>query len=120
MPPDGPTDWASREVQANIMASGSPLRQVPVLVVGGVPFAESLAIIEYINAVYPGPPLIPSNPIAVAQCRQFCCYVAAFIHSNQGNNDNMEVGMENLELLAASTAGRHIIGDVVTMAECFL
>ena len=71
MPPDGSIDWASLEVQAHITASGSLLRQVPVLVVGGVPITESLAIIEYINSVYPDPPLIPfNNPVAAAQCRQ--------------------------------------------------
>jgi glutathione S-transferase len=42
------------------------------------------------------------------------------VHQNQTDPANVEMGLEALEALAARTAGRHIIGDDVTMAECFL
>lgn len=45
---------------------------------------------------------------------------ACFLHQNQRDPENIEMGLETLEALAACTAGRHVIGDEITMAECFL
>ena len=64
--------------------------------------------------------MIPPDPLAAAQCRQFCSYVACFVHQNQDEPNNIDLGLERLEALATRTSGRHVIGDEITMAECFL
>ncbi|MEO0408250.1 MAG: glutathione S-transferase family protein [Cyanobacteria bacterium P01_A01_bin.135] len=44
----------------------SPLQRVPVLVDNGVRIVESLAILAYLDAQYPAPPLMPTAPEAIA------------------------------------------------------
>ncbi|MEM7650253.1 MAG: glutathione S-transferase family protein, partial [Cyanobacteria bacterium P01_A01_bin.70] len=44
----------------------NPLQRVPVLVDNGVRIVESLAILAYLDAQYPAPPLMPTAPEAIA------------------------------------------------------
>lgn len=47
----------------------NPLQRIPVVVDNGLPIVESLAILDYLEAKYPTPPLIPSDPQALAIIR---------------------------------------------------
>lgn len=47
----------------------NPLQRVPVIVDDGVRVTESLAILAYLEAKYPTPPLMPSDPEAIALVR---------------------------------------------------
>lgn len=47
----------------------NPMQRVPVLVDDGVTVIESLAILDYLEAKYPSPPLLPTDPVAIAQVR---------------------------------------------------
>lgn len=47
----------------------NPMQRVPVLVDDGVTVIESLAILDYLEAKYPTPPLLPTAPAAIAQVR---------------------------------------------------
>jgi maleylacetoacetate isomerase len=47
----------------------NPRQVVPALVVGDAVIIESLAIIEYLEQVYPEVPLLPSDPLKRAQIR---------------------------------------------------
>jgi maleylacetoacetate isomerase len=47
----------------------NPFHRVPVLVDGGLVVVESLAILDYLEAKYPLPALMPSDPQSVARVR---------------------------------------------------
>ncbi|TVQ57349.1 MAG: glutathione S-transferase family protein [Spirulina sp. DLM2.Bin59] len=47
----------------------NPFHHVPVLVDDGFTVIESLAILDYIEAQYPTPPLMPTEPKAIARVR---------------------------------------------------
>lgn len=61
-------------------AALNPLELVPTLVDGGETFAQSLAIIEYLDETYPEPPLLPATPAARARVRQIALSIACDIH----------------------------------------
>ncbi|NYT69156.1 glutathione S-transferase family protein [Pusillimonas noertemannii] len=71
-------EWVSRyidlfkfdQLQPSYLAI-SPNGVVPALVHNGVPVRESLVINEYIDEVFDGPSLSPSDPIARARMREF-------------------------------------------------
>ena len=60
------------------------MKQVPALDVGddGV-VGQSLAIMEYIEEVYPGPSLLPSSPLDKAKVRELCQIIACGIQPIQ-------------------------------------
>jgi glutathione S-transferase len=47
----------------------NPFHHVPVLVDGDLRLLESLAIMDYLDAQYPDPPLMPTEPRAIARVR---------------------------------------------------
>ncbi|MCA8908450.1 MAG: maleylacetoacetate isomerase [Rhodospirillaceae bacterium] len=61
-------------------ASLNPMRQVPVLIDGPRVLIQSLAILEYIEEVYPEPPLLPSDPHDRARVRGIADTIACEIH----------------------------------------
>jgi maleylacetoacetate isomerase len=59
----------------------NPQMRVPVLVTdAGDVLIQSLAIIEYLDEIYPDPPLLPKDPIARAKARALAELVACDIH----------------------------------------
>ncbi len=55
----------------------SPQGLLPAFVAeGGATLTQSLAIIEYLDELYPSPPLLPKQPIARAQARQIAYAIA--------------------------------------------
>jgi maleylacetoacetate isomerase len=59
----------------------NPMMALPALLDGeGPALFESLAIIEYIDEVYPNPPLLPTDPKARARARGLAQIVAADSH----------------------------------------
>jgi maleylacetoacetate isomerase len=58
----------------------NPQGRVPVLVVEGKVLAQSSAIIEYLEEVYPSPPLLPGNALERAYVRSIAQIVACDIH----------------------------------------
>ena len=59
----------------------NPMMAIPALVDGeGPALFESLAIVEYIDEVYPQPPLLPAEPKARARVRGLAQIVAADSH----------------------------------------
>lgn len=53
---------------------------VPTLEDGDVVLGQSLAIIEYLDEVYPAPALLPKSPVARARVRQIALAIAADLH----------------------------------------
>ena len=62
------------------LTSHNPEHSVPVLKLGDDNFAQSLAIIEYLDEQYDGISLLPSNPKQRYLCRRFSLVSAADSH----------------------------------------
>ena len=58
----------------------NPMRGVPTLEVDGVRLYQSGAIIEYLEEVYPDPPLLPKDAIGRARVRALADIVGADMH----------------------------------------
>ncbi len=59
----------------------NPLGAVPTLVLkDGTVLTQSMAILEYLEALYPDPQLLPRDPLAAAQVRAAAVVIASDIH----------------------------------------
>ena len=58
----------------------NPMHGVPTLEVDGVRLYQSSAIIEYLEEVYPEPPLLPKDPAARAHVRALAAIVGSDMH----------------------------------------
>ena len=118
----------------------NPQALVPALDIDGLILTQSLAICEYLDELYPTPPLLPADPAARASVRAFAFAVACEIHpvqnlrvlkrlrafglSNEQVQDwAMQVigeGLDACEIMAGRSAGRFTFGDSVTLADIAL
>jgi maleylpyruvate isomerase len=71
---DGGEQFAAAFRQLN------PLSLVPVLERDDLHVTQSLAIIEYLDEVYPTPPLLPRNPAERARVRALALSIACDVH----------------------------------------
>ncbi len=86
----------------------NPQGLVPTLIDKGQPLVQSLAIIEYLDDLYPGPKLLPPDPLERARVRALSLLIACEIHPL----NNLRVlkylkGRLNLEQPAIDTWYRH-------------
>jgi maleylacetoacetate isomerase len=58
----------------------NPQGLVPALEIDGAIIGQSLAIIDYLDALYPDPPLVPRDPLAKARVLAQALVIAADIH----------------------------------------
>jgi len=58
----------------------NPAHLVPTLMAGDDALGQSLAIMEYLEEVYPEPPLLPAEPVARARVRALAQTIACEIH----------------------------------------
>ncbi|KJH42573.1 maleylacetoacetate isomerase [Dictyocaulus viviparus] len=120
----------------NEFAKLNPAQKVPALLVGGTPITESIAIIEYLDEVYPDRyPLLPKDPIQRAQSRAIALQIAANIQPIQNIRILKYVGeqtpgaapkwasywltdgLRDLEAMVSRTCGVFAVGDKVTIAD---
>ncbi len=119
----------------------NPQGMVPFLVDGDAGLAQSLAIIEYLEEVYPDPPLIPGTPVERARIRALAMTVACDIHPinnlrvlnylrkelgqdeagvNQWAQRWINAGFRSLEQAAQVSTGPYLAGNMVTLADICL
>jgi len=120
----------------------NPQATVPVLDDGGTILWQSLAIVDYLDARFPEPRLIPAEPVARAHVQAFAQAIACEIHplNNlrvlrhlRGELDLDEAGVRRwyhhwiaegfrgLEALAARWSdGRYVHGGAVSLADVCL
>lgn len=121
----------------------NPQALVPVLSDEGVQISQSLAIIEYLDEVYPQVPLLPSSPGNRAFVRQLSLSIACDIHpinnlrvlkyltGPMGASEEKKsewiahwitLGLKAIEaqILQRDRTGPFCFGDTPTMADCCL
>jgi maleylpyruvate isomerase len=121
-------------------AGKNPMQQVPLLELddpdGPFRLSQSMAIIEYLDERFPEPPLLPADPKLRARARELAELVNAGIQPLQNLSVLAEVaasmdgkafaktfnerGLAALETLAATSAGKFLVGDDVSIADVFL
>lgn len=114
---------------------------VPTLVHDGKYIPESMAIIEYLEEIFPQNPLLPKDPYLRARVRQVCEIVNSFMHP-MGNAKTqnylankhgytqeqkeewlgfwLSQGLEALENTLKEFSGKYCFGDEITMADIFV
>lgn len=119
----------------------NPAQLVPVLQDENVSLNQSLAIIEYLDEVYPEPALLPADPAARAQVRALALDIACDIHPLNnlrvlqyltgplalGEQQKLSwiqhwlaTGFTALEQRLEHTAGEYCFGDQVSLADLCL
>jgi maleylacetoacetate isomerase len=81
-----PVNIVAGEQLAEAHLSRSPTGYVPALVIDGIAYSESVAIIELLDELYPDPPLYPKDPFARARVRSLVEIVNAGIQPLQNLN----------------------------------
>jgi len=59
--------------------SASPLGKVPFIRVDGQALCESQVIVDYLEAKYPKPALVPADPMAAAKVRELCTFLELYV-----------------------------------------
>lgn len=119
----------------------NPTELVPTLIDDGLTLNQSLAIIEYLDEVYPEPTLLPQEPAARALVRALALDIACDIHplnnlrvlqyltgplalseaqKLQWITHWLSTGFAALERRLQDTAGQFSVGDEVTVADLCL
>lgn len=129
--------------RAQAFSAINPLQQVPVLIwqEGDHTFrlTQSVAIVEYLEARFPEPRLLPDDPWQVAKVREAVQVVnsgiqplqnsrlQSFIRAQAGEQaelafrlDAIRRGLEVLEKLASEHRGPFFLGSAPTLADVFI
>ncbi|KAK7492369.1 hypothetical protein BaRGS_00016466 [Batillaria attramentaria] len=119
----------------------NPRKQVPVVVIDGKTFSQSLAILEHLEERWSDKPLLPSDPVQRTQAREIANAIISGIQPLQNgggplpklleenltgmtalewNKFWVNHGFTALEQNLGSTAGKYCVGDEVSFADLCL
>ena len=121
--------------------SANPMRELPVLLVGDEPLAQSMAILEYLEESHPSPSLLPTDALSRARVRQMAEVINSGIQPIQNlrvmqklqkdfnlekaqtkvwSADWIKFGFDALEKLVCKHGGQYCFGDAVSFADACL
>ncbi len=137
-----PVNLLKEEEQSSDFSALNPQQMVPVLEHQGQRFFQSMAILEYLEEVYPQRPLLPEPRVARARVRALANIVACDIHplnnlrilkylkNTLNSNDAqingwyrhwIELGFDAFEAyLQDRSSGQYCEGDSISMADVLL
>ena len=135
-----PVNLLADEQMADAYKDENPQGLVPALAIGGRVLTQSLAIVEWLDATYAEPKLIPADTDDRAHVMAMALAIACDIHPvnnlrvlkylarlgiDQGARDEwyrhwIAEGFAGLEALAAPRAGRFLFGDAPSLADICL
>ncbi|KAF1763001.1 hypothetical protein GCK72_011266 [Caenorhabditis remanei] len=113
----------------------NPAKKVPILKINGLTLTESMAIIEYLDEVYPNPPLLPKDAGEKAHARAIAFHISSNIQPLQNLaickmvdkikpdygitwcNHHITYGFDALEELLKKYSGKFCVGDQITVAD---
>jgi glutathione S-transferase len=115
--------------------SATPLGKIPFIRTEHGPLCESSAIVEYLEARWPDPPLLPRDPWAAAKVRELCVftdlhlelvarelYRKAFFGGEISDTHAARVRKQLEKNIAAyrrlAKFAPYVAGDTFTMADC--
>ena len=119
----------------------NPQGFVPTLVTDAGAVTQSLPIVEYLESLYPEPPLLPRDPAARAKVQAMAALIACDIHPlnnlrvlnylrNALRLDEDKItawyqhwvseGLQALELMVTAHGGTYCLGDHVSLADVCL
>lgn len=130
LPVEYPTEGRSVAEHAAL----NPFLRIPVLVVGETFIIESAAIQEYLEDLYPAPPLRPADPLGRARMRALILavdhHLFAAISRLRGRGDPVEAAahipplnnaLESLQRLMGDTdTAGYACGAQLSLADCAL
>jgi len=114
-----PVDLDQGQNQAPDYARLSLTRRVPTLVHDGLALAESSAITEYLEDLFPEPPLYPRDPVLRARARQVQAWVRSDLMPIREERSTLVVfyGVKKPPL---SAAGQAAADKLIAAAEAWL
>lgn len=119
----------------------NPLGEVPALIHDGKVISQSIAILEYLDEVFPEPRLYPGSAEHRAHIRQFCENINSFLHplanlkvmklleTKYGFDEDKKtawyhhwysLGLSTLEKMAGANGGPWCFGKEITAADVCL
>jgi glutathione S-transferase len=115
--------------------AASPLAKIPYIKVDGQALCESQVIVDYLEARYPTPALVPADPLAAAKVRELCTFmdmhlelVARDLYGQAffGGTASESTQARVRKLLTKNIAGfkrlarfsPYVAGDTFTVADC--
>lgn len=134
-----PVNLLAGEQREEAYGAVNPQRRLPALDVGDAVLIQSPAILDYLDEVYPDPPLLPADPLGRARVRAVASIVGCDIHplNNLGplsylkkrlGHDQaaldawyahwVQDGFDAIEALIAP--GPYAFGPQVTLADLYL
>jgi len=130
---DGGEQFKPEYTQLNSM------KEVPTLVVGDKHLTQSIAMLEYLEEIFPKPSLLPVDPYLRAQARSLTEIINAGTQPLQNLRVLLHVkskldaeemkkwashwignGLAAMEKAVKATAGKYCVGDNVTYPDCCL
>lgn len=129
-------EYASARTKDEAMLEASPLGKIPFLRTPHGVVCESQAILEYIEAAYPQPALLPADPFAAAKVRELTTFIdwhleivarqlyghaffgGAVLHENYlaRIRKQLETNIAAFKRLAKFSP--YVAGDTFTQADC--
>lgn len=121
--------------QDEAVRAASPLGKVPFIRTPQGPLCESQVIVDWLEAAYPQPALVPADPYAAAQVRQLCTFIdlhlelvarELYLQAFFGGQVDAAVQARVRKLLEKNIVGfkrlarfsPYVAGEQFTMADC--